>query len=188
MKKVISFVLVVMLLVSIVPTAFATNATANTTTLTTNVPDAIYTLNIPADQPVDYGSPSKNIGNVSVTGGMYFTKGKNLEVTVAYNSFTCPDVETTIPFKLVKYYKSPEFTKKIDITNNDVLIFKGLSSTAETCIEQFSQISGTNAQGNPVSVDMQGIELVIDSADWGKALAGDYTATITFTAAVVVEE
>ena len=29
------------------------------------------------------------------------------------------------------------------------------------------------------------IDLIIDSEDWGKALGGEYTATITFTAEVV---
>ena len=58
MKKVISFVLAVMLLASMVPTVFAANATANTTTLTTTVPDAEYTLNIPADQEIKFGETS----------------------------------------------------------------------------------------------------------------------------------
>lgn len=187
MKKVISFVLAVMLLASMVPTVFAANAIANTTTLTTNVPDATYTLNIPADQPVDYNTLRKNIGNVTITNAEHFAAGKNLEVTVAYTAFTCPEVNTTIPFGLFKYYESSSFTKHIEVKNNDVLVFKGFSN-ADACIEQYSQISGTNAQGNDVTVDMQGLYLKIDGADWGKALAGDYKATITFTAAVVVEE
>ncbi len=34
----------------------------------------------------------------------------------------------------------------------------------------------------------EGFSVEILSADWGKALGGDYTSTITFTAEVVVEE
>ena len=34
---------------------------------------------------------------------------------------------------------------------------------------------------------MEGLLVRISSTDWGKALGGDYTATITFTSEVVVE-
>jgi hypothetical protein len=36
--------------------------------------------------------------------------------------------------------------------------------------------------------DMDMTLIQVTSADWGKALAGEYTATITYTAEVVVEE
>lgn len=188
MKKVISFMLVVMLLVSIAPTAFAANATANTTTLTTNVPDAIYTLNIPADQEIEYGEITTGIGNVTITNAKYFAAGKNLEVTVAYGPFASEEVNTTIPFKLVKYAWGSKYRISLDVMDNDVLVFKGLSSEAETCINKYSGIPTTNTMGDDIFMDMEGIELVVNSTDWGKALAGDYKAAITFTAAVVVEE
>lgn len=190
MKKAIYFVLAVLLVVSLAPSVLAADETqANKSTiLTTTVPGAKYTLNIPKDQTVKFGEESTMIGNVTVTDGENFAVGKNLEVTVTYNPFTSTDVDTTIPYKLVKYAWDTKYKNSVDIANNDVLIFEGLPSTEETCIRKYSGIPSTNAMGSPISIDMEGIDLKIASSDWGKALAGDYTATITFTAAVVAAQ
>ena len=83
MKKLTTLVLALALAASLAVPAFA----ANTTTLTTTVPAATYTLNIPADQEISYGAISTNIGNVTVTDSASFAEGKNLEVTVTKDSF-----------------------------------------------------------------------------------------------------
>ena len=51
MKKLTTLVLALALAASLAVPAFA----ANTTTLTTTVPAATYTLNIPADQEIPFG-------------------------------------------------------------------------------------------------------------------------------------
>ena len=54
-------------------------------------------------------------------------------------------------------------------------------------------LPGTTSSMATVSVgagrtaNITAINLLVDSDDWGKALAGEYTATITFTAEVVAE-
>ena len=63
MKKICAILLAVALLASMTIVAFA----ANTTTLTTTVPSATYTLNIPADQVIPFGTTKASIGNVTVT-------------------------------------------------------------------------------------------------------------------------
>ena len=57
MKKLSALILALALLVSVIPAAYAANATPNTTTLTTTVPSASYVLNIPADQEISFGKP-----------------------------------------------------------------------------------------------------------------------------------
>ena len=58
-------------------------------------------------------------------------------------------------------------------------MFEGRSSGAVEETVKIAHSSGFN--------EMTDLELKVESVDWGKALAGDYTATITFTAEVVVE-
>ena len=111
MKKLTTLVLALALAASLAVPAFA----ANTTTLTTTVPAATYTLNIPADQEIPYGAISTNIGNVTVTDSASFAEGKNLEVTVKKDSFKSDTTNTTIAFTLslvntsdkVKYLQMP---------------------------------------------------------------------------------
>lgn len=97
MKKLASFLLVLAMILSMGTLAFADG----TTTLSTTVPAAQYTLNIPADQTIPFGATSTEIGNVTVSDSSGFAKGKNLNVTVAYDAFSSADVSTTIPFELV---------------------------------------------------------------------------------------
>lgn len=84
MKKLSALILALALLVSVIPVAYAANATPNTTTLTTTVPSATYVLNIPADQTVTFGEIRTYIGNVTVTDSKNFADGKNVDVTVEY--------------------------------------------------------------------------------------------------------
>ena len=83
MKKLIALALAVTLLASMAVTVSA----ANTTTLTATVPAAGYTLNIPANQEVNFGTTQADIGNITVTDSAGFAVGKNLQVTVTYDAF-----------------------------------------------------------------------------------------------------
>ena len=97
MKKLASFLLVLAMILSMGTLAFADG----TTTLSTTVPAAQYTLNIPADQTIPFGATSADIGNVTVSDSSGFAVGKNIKVTVTYDAFSSSDVSTTIPFELV---------------------------------------------------------------------------------------
>ena len=74
MKKLSALILALVLLVSVIPAAYAGNATPNTTTLTSTVPSATYVLNIPADQTVTFGAKSTYIGNVTVRDSKKFAE------------------------------------------------------------------------------------------------------------------
>lgn len=171
MKKIFAILLAVSLLASMATVA---SATENTTTLTTTVPAASYTLNIPADQEIKYGATETDIGNVTVTNSKGFAEGKNLEVTLSYNDFACDGVSTTIPF----YINAETTNVPSRIVSGSSIVFLG--NNDNTVNEQ--------ASDSYRSGFYQSLTVEIESKNWGKALAGEYTATITFTAEVVVEQ
>lgn len=178
MKKFIAVALAVLTVLSFSTVAFA----ADTTTLTTTVPDATYTLNIPADQEIAFGKTVSNIGNVHVTNSSGFAEGKNLKVTLTYGDFKADGVSTTIPYSIYQYgtwYNSGVspvdrgslHTKKESGSN---LIFKGMASGK--C---------GDCDWGKTEIGTRTLRVEIESTDWGKALGGEYTSTITFTAEVV---
>ena len=171
MKKFFALALAVMMVASMATVASA----ESTTTLTTTVPAASYTLNIPADQEITYGKTRTNIGNVTVTESAGFSEFKHLKVTVSYNDFECEGVSTTIPFVLSA---SAEGMDMDQFKSGDTLTFKGSS---DATVSEFAQV--TRSQ---VVYPMDYLNLIVNPSAWGNALAGEYTATITFTATVVV--
>ena len=68
MKKILSLVLVAVMLMSMTVTAFAAGEQSGTSTVTAVVPDATYTIHIPADMTLEYGNGARQlVGEVSVT-------------------------------------------------------------------------------------------------------------------------
>ena len=186
MKKIFSILLAVTMLASMATVA---SAAENTTTLATTVPAATYTLNIPADQEIPFGTTHSNIGNIKITDANGFAVGKNLEVTVTYDAFTSNDVATQIPYTLSLYaekysnnYSGSYEEKNQELPSGSSIIFKGLSSGA---VDNNIKIETTYLSGGTLMVPVDYIGFNAKSDDWGKALGGEYTATITFTAEVV---
>jgi len=187
MKKIVSILLVLVTVLSMGTMAFAEetqSVTGGTTTLTTTVPAAKYTLNIPADQTIAFGATSTNIGNVTVTNSSGFASGKNLQVTVNYSEFTAKDVSTTIPMS-IELTTNRDINDSIVLESGDSVTFRG---RATGMVEE--QIYLTSWDGAPTTqtayIDNMIVRII--STDWGKALGGDYTATITFTSEVVAAE
>ena len=185
MKKILAIVLAVMMLASM-----ATIASAKSTTLTTTVPAASYTLNIPADQEISFGATSTDIGFATITDATNFAVGKNVKVTIEYTPFACEDVSTTIPFSLTAFdsFYAQYSSNKLVINSGDAVIFRGQS---DGTVEKESFIKSYTTSNSPPKTFYfyaDNCHLEIASADWGKALAGEYTATITFTAEVVAAQ
>ena len=177
MKKLIALALAVMLLGSIAVPASA----ASTTTLTTTVPAASYTLNIPVNQEIPFGATSTEIGSLSATETASFTEGKNLVVSMSFDNFSSHNIETTIPYVLQFCFETAsveQFSKKI---SGDSVRFFGQSDGTITTFPQ------ATTPGGESRFDMDSIRLCIETEDWAQALPGEYTSTITFTAEVVVE-
>lgn len=173
MKKLTTLVLALALAASLAVPAFA----ANTTTLTTTVPAATYTLNIPADQEIPYGATKTNIGNVTVSDSTGFAEGKDLKVTLTYAPFTCDNTSTKIPFSII-FEEAKSNGWSLQVMSGESITFKGQDSGE---VEDRAQLKDYTSSA-PVASRML---VSISSTDWGKALAGDYSATITFTAEVV---
>lgn len=185
MKKFIAIALAVLTVLSFSTVAFA----ADTTTLTTTVPDATYTLNIPADQEIAFGKTSTDIGSITVTESSGFASGKDLKVTLTYDDFKCEGVSTTIPFNVCLQdstydYSGPlSYEQEINVLSGGSIVFKGNSTGS---VNQKVSLSYSAPNGN-YTIYMDDTLVEIDSTDWGKALGGEYTSTITFTAEVVSE-
>lgn len=184
MKKLLAIAISLSLVCS-----FSTGALAeNTTVLTTTVPDATYTLNIPADQEIPFGSTSANIGTITVTDSAGFAEGKDLQVALTYEPFKADGVSTTIPYTVFKVATIQEqmgnTTVKRDsetaVNSGGFLTFRGQSSGAVD--EEFDYFDTATV------LDRNRLRIKAGSEDWGKALAGEYSSTITFTAEVVVSE
>ena len=158
-----------LLVVSMVPTAFAQT---DTTVLTTTVPDATYIMHIPADQEIKFGATSTNIGNVTITDAENFASGKNVEVTVTYDAFRADSISTIIPFTLK--YENGHINSPFDKASGESFVFSGKADGT------VNEKAGSNS--------VTALLVAVSSQDWGKALGGNYTATITFSAEVVVEE
>ena len=176
MKKLLAILLAVTMLASMAIVASA----SETTILTTSVPAATYTLNIPANQEIPYGKTSTEIGTVTITDANGFAPGKDVKVTVSYTDFTCEDVTTTIPFYLsgtYDYTYSSTGDKYSTINSGDSMLFKCDTTNRLT----------RALHPDDANYKLTKIEVRISSNDWGKALAGEYSATITFTAEVVAE-
>lgn len=173
MKKLFAILLTVAMLASMATVVSA----ASTTTLTTTVPAASYTLNIPANQQISFGETSTDIGSLSVTNASGFATGKNLKVSITYDAFKCSETTTTIPFVPVVCVTGNTHIG-YEITSGESVTFIGLDDGSVN--EYVMSNSSPQMELDSVSIEM-------NSSDWGKALAGNYTATITFTAEVVVE-
>lgn len=173
MKKIFAILLAVTMLASMATVVSA----AETTTLTTTVPAATYTLNIPADQEISFGATITDIGELSISNSAGFAEGKNLQITLSYSDFACANVSTKIPFKVFaapKAHIDDEIAEIYLVETGNPVVFKGQSNGT---VRTYASAINNNSMSN--------IAVQVKSENWGKALAGEYTATITFTAEVV---
>lgn len=184
MKKIFAILLAVTLLASM---ATVVSAAENTTTLTTTVPAASYTLNIPADQEIAFGATETDIGFATVSDSSGFAVGKDLKVTITYTPFANEDVVTTIPYTLT--IKASDSTRDSKVlTSGDAVIFKG---KANGTVAEKVYLGEYLVTGNPTYTKYLYADaclLKAKSEDWGKALGGVYTSTITFACEVVAEQ
>ena len=180
MRKTIALILAVCILLSFAVAASADAVTSGTTTLTTKVPAASYTMKVPANQTIKYGVPVSKIGIVTIENSEGFSAKKNVEVTVGYTEFTSKGVDTTIPYRITAV-----FGMGYTIETEAVLRFEGQQDGTVKSKATSIDISGVTK--NPPDLDKQLTQMAISiSSDaWVNALAGDYTSTITFTSKVV---
>ncbi len=172
MRKLIAFVMAMTMVLSFAVVAYADGDTV----LSTSVPDAEYTLVIPANQTIEFGATSTELGTVTVQDSSGFAKGKDLAVTVTYSPFTNSSNESTIPYSL--YAISNSAYGDVTLASGKRITFSGASSGT------VGGVFGIRNENN-LSVPCSEIGIAIESDDWGKALAGEYSTTIHFSAEVV---
>ena len=150
--------------------SLAISVSAESTTLTIEVPEPSYTLNVPASQSIAYLASEASIGGITVTNTSGFASRHVLSVGVTYDGcFACP--------------------------NNAVPIFyslkcKGLGSdtrydfSSGSCVNFTTNSDGTlNSRPTlPDGTPADEFIVVIDTSCWDAALGGTYTTTITYTA------
>lgn len=184
MRKTIALILAVCTLLSFAVAASADTVTSGTTTLTTKVPAASYTMKIPADQTIQYGVQVSEIGNVTIEKSEGFSANKNVEVTVGHTEFTSEGVNTTIPYEILTVWGPTSGTsgEKWPFDREAVLRFEGQQDGTVKSNATTIGISGVTKYPSGTLTQMA---IRISSGAWANALAGDYTSTITFTSKVV---
>jgi len=174
MRKIITLLMVI---VMIIPMAITASA-ESTTELVTSVPDASYKLSIPGRTEVPFNAENTTLTMISVENASGFAVGKNLKVSVEYSDFRSETATTTIPFKLVLKTDRDTMPYK-NWDSGTSIFFLGL---AEGGLESLPKYY--NESANP-EMTLSGMSVKVQKEDWGKALAGEYKATLTFTAEVV---
>ena len=174
MKKFLTLALAIATAMSCSVVAFA----ENTTTLTTTVPAATYTLNIPADQEIEFGAVKTDIGAITVTDASGFAKGKDVKLTVSHTEFTSDTVNTTIPYQI--YLDCRVSNNKIISLSSEPAYFRGLT---DGTVQEYIMTQKDDGH----EYEYGHTDVHISSEDWGKALGGNYVSVITFTTEVVVE-
>ena len=177
MRKTIALILAVCILLSFAVAASADSFTS-TTTLTTKVPAASYTMKVPANQKIKYGITITEIGIVTIENSEGFSAKKNVEVTVGHTEFTSEGVDTTIPYEILTVWGPPSGGTRWDFDREAVLRFEGQQDG--TVKSNATSIGIKHPSGT-----MTQMAIKIASGAWANALAGDYTSTITFTSKVV---
>ncbi len=179
MRKTIALILAVCTLLSFTVAASADTFTS-TTTLTTKVPAASYTMKIPANQTIKYAATFSEIGIVTIEESSGFSAMKNIEVTVSTTEFTSESVDTTIPYEIMTVWGNGG--TKWNFDREAVLRFEGQQDGTVKSNATSIDISGVTKNPNDQLTHMG---IMISSGAWANALAGDYTSTITFTSKVV---
>ena len=174
MRKTIALILAVCILLSFAVAASADTVTSGTTTLTTKVPAASYTMKVPANQTIQYGVQVSEIGNVTIENSEGFSANKNVDVTVGHTDFTSEGVNTTIPYEILYVW-----------TSGEKWPFEGAVLRSEGQQDGTVKSNATSIGIKHPSGTMTQMAIKIASGAWANALAGDYTSTITFTSKVV---
>ena len=168
-RKVTTLLTAIVMMLSLSTVVFA-----ETTTVTTTVPGASYTLSIPATVSITYGATSTESDGVLITNSSGFQSGKYVYVKATYDALSSTTTQTTIPYKLL--IKDSTTNNTEEVTSGGELRFDGKSDG--TCR------SGAYIYKNHNTYYADKLMFNITNENWGKADSGDYTSTITFTSRI----
>ena len=169
MRKQIALILAVAVML-----CMPVRAAAESTTITTVVPEPAYQMTIPADIQMEYRAGSCTIGVPSIAQSSGFGEKAYLTVAVSHSgAFSSQTTSTTIPFAF--YAKTDGGL--CEWASGDRLIYSRMDDGSVTP-------SGHMADGRTPSA----FELQISDSAWETANPGTYTAAGTFTAQLAFSE
>lgn len=171
MKKILSIILSLTLLMGMSVTAFAESTTSGSQTVSVDIstPCYDYTLHIPADCKIDYDKTEpQSIGSVTVTSDYWdniTTDYHGVLVNIKYNSYLSDDEGNKIYFLLGNYDNLNIFSPKMGEDLGWFIEYKG----------------------DGVGVDGYEGNLYMEVFDWSNAQPGkSYSVTITYTSELLV--
>lgn len=152
MKKLIALMLGLVMIFSLSTTAFADGEQTGTTTITAEVPEASYTIHIPADVALEYGNSSdQTIGDVYVSN---VVGEPTIWLTTTYTDLS--NGSSIIPVTYLRWIDGISFS----LSSGDNISIT--SSVSEYRIDKYT------------------ITACVSDSDWAAAAPGTYTATMTF--------
>lgn len=164
MKKIVALLLALVMLTGLTVTALAAiEDKSGTTKLTVVVPEADYTIHVPADVTLEFGNTTKqNIGAAYVTDVTGISNPNYLECYL--NTSTLASGSNTIPYTV--YYERGTYSQSFDGGTSFGFDVYGIDGDGN-----FGDIYPENAN----------FSVQIAKADWTAAVPGTYTSTWTFT-------
>lgn len=148
------------------------SASAESTTLTIQVPEPSYTLNVPASQSIDYLASEAFIGGVTVTNTSGFASAHEVWVQVTYSGqFGTPQYATAINYSLK--CKGHDSDTRYDFSSGSNVVF---TANSDGTLNSRPRL----LDGSPADEFI----VVIDTSCWDTALGGTYTTTITYQASI----
>lgn len=175
MKRITCHILALLMILAL-PLVLPLNTYATSTTITVEVPEPSYELQITPDFDLGYKAKGADIGLPTITNASGFQEGSGLKVSISHTgAFTCPEASTTIPFTF-SLPSSEEFDAGTfpEWNSGDYLYFyyvEGGSVSNEGC-----KITGEK----PMTM-----WLTIADGAWDTLLPGKYATTITYDVAYI---
>lgn len=169
MRKTAAILLAVLCIVFLPVTA-----SAETTTISVDVPAPSYQLNIPSDMAIQYKDAGCLLSVPAISDASGFKENMGMKVSISYSgAFTCAGVSSTIPFTLSMVVNDTAQPW----ASGDCLYF------ARTEDGGMSSNGYTEAGACPSSM-----RLSIADAAWEAAFPGHYTASIAFDVSYTTAE
>ena len=172
MKKIVAFLLALVMLTSLTLIALAAGEKTGTTTLTAVVPEADYTIHVPANVTLEYGKTDEQM-----VGDYWVSDFVNMPIAAGEH-------EPFVNIKTVATCLS-DGTNTIPVT----YIFKLDGSWEHTLDHKVTNTSGEQITDMGITENYKStIGAMISAEDWASAAPGTYTATITFNFSIYTGE
>ncbi|MBP3204657.1 MAG: hypothetical protein J6M66_04460 [Lachnospiraceae bacterium] len=172
MKKLIALILGLVMIFSLSATAFAAGEQSGETTLTVEVPEASYTIHIPANMTLEYGNTSEQL-----IGDYWVSDFVNMPIAAG-------ESEPIVSVKVVGTCLS-DGANVIPIT----YCAKVAGNWDHSLDHKVSSATGSQLTDMVITEDYHGtFGVMVSESDWTAAKPGTYKATMTFNFSIYTGE